>query len=276
MTNLEERDKNDKHIGERYGRLVIIGVDRRQSHKRYTCLCDCGRTTYQRLDNLRNNTVVSCGCYHKEKAADEKFKHGYTRERLYKVWSGMKQRCDNPNHKAYSQYGGRGIKVCEEWSNDYVSFREFMLTHGYDPEAPFGECTIDRIDNDGDYCPENCRVISVQEQQVNKGDVFSFILDGKRTTISGAGRMNGISRGGIQNRLRRGMTLEEAINLPLRKPKTYKIAETERTLREWAEIMGVTWSVLYGKLETRSFEDIYEEWKGNGKLKVKNYKKKKA
>lgn len=267
--NLEEKDKNDKHIGERYGRLVIIGVDRRQKHKRYRCLCDCGRVTYQRINVLRNKSVVSCGCYHREMAANEKFKHGYARERLYKVWSGMKQRCDNPNHKAYGQYGGRGIRVCEEWSKNYVSFREFMLTHGYDPEAPFGECTIDRIDNDGDYCPENCRVVSVQEQQVNKGDVFSFILDGKRTTISGASRSKGISRSGIQWRMRKGMTLNEAINRPLREVRTYEAEGQVHTLKEWAEIMRVTQNVIYGRLITHSFEEIYNDWKEKGNLEVK-------
>lgn len=258
-------------IGKRFGRLVVIGEDYNKKTKRYKCVCDCGNISYPTKSSLVRGITKSCGCLQKEVMAKEKYKHGYSYERLYQVWSGMKQRCVNPNHVAYSQYGGRGIKVCDEWMNNYVSFREFMLTHGYDPEAPFGECTIDRINNDGDYCPENCRVISVQEQQINKGDVFSFMLDGQRMTISGVALTKEITRSGIQYRLKKGMSLEDAINTPLRKDKTYEADGQVRTLKEWSGIMGVTVNVIYGRLLTHSFQEIYEEWKSSG-LKVKENK----
>lgn len=258
-------------IGKRFGRLVAIDFAYDKGRNKIRCLCDCGNIAYPTKTALIKGYTKSCGCLQKEVAANEKYKHGFAHERLYHVWDGMKQRCVNPNHIAYHQYGGRGIKVCKEWTDNYVVFREFMLTHGYDPEAPFGECTIDRIDNDGDYCPENCRVISVQEQQINKGDVFSFILDGQRTTISGAARMRGITRSGIQYRLKKGMSLEEAINTPLRKDKTYEAEGQVHTLKEWSEIMGVTVNVIYGRLLTHSFQEIYEEWKSSG-LKVKENK----
>ena len=258
-------------IGKRFGRWTVLeeAPSTDPSQPKFWCLCDCGTKSAVYMYSLLSNKSRSCGCLQRETASKTSFKHGYRNERLYNVWDGMKQRCNNSNHIAYNQYGGRGIKVCEEWSNNYVSFREFMLNNGYDPEAPFGACTIDRIDNDGDYCPENCRVISVQEQQVNKSDVFSFILDGKRTTISGAARDKGLSRGCIEWRLNKGMSLDEAINTPLRKIKTYEADGQVHTLKEWAEIMGVTQNIIYGRLFTHSFEEIYNEWKKNGSLKVK-------
>ena len=234
------------------------------------CLCDCGNKKIIRKDQLLNNSIVSCGCYQREKSKEANIKHGYYKERLYHVWDGMKQRCYNPNHVAYEKYGGRGIIVCDEWKNDYVKFREFMLSHGYDPEAPFGACTIDRIDNDGNYCPENCQIISVQEQQNNKSDVFSFMFNGKKTTKSGVARSRGISRGCIQGRLRRGWTLEDAINKPLEKCKKFSINGESHLLSEWAKIFGVPVYIIQGRLKTHTLEEIYNEWKEKGKLETKS------
>jgi hypothetical protein len=89
-------------------------------------------------------------------------------ERLYNVWNGMKTRCINPNAKSYRAYGGRGITVCDEWLHNFPAFQEWAITHGYDETAPFGECTIDRIDVNGNYEPSNCRWVSMEVQQTNK------------------------------------------------------------------------------------------------------------
>ena len=94
--------------------------------------------------------------------------HGGINDRLYEVWGSMKKRCNNPNDKSYKNYGGRGIKVCKEWNENYLSFKKWAYKNGYDENAPHGECTIDRINVNGNYEPNNCRWISNAEQQKNK------------------------------------------------------------------------------------------------------------
>lgn len=259
-------------VGRRFGRLVVedVKIDLNGGGEMLVCLCDCGNQIVTRKRNVLAGKSKSCGCLQKEIARKINYKHGCSHERLYHVWDGMKQRCNNPNHAAYKNYGGRGIKVCEEWEKDYTKFREFMLVNGYNPEAPFGECTIDRINNDGDYCPENCRVISVQEQQNSKSDVFSFILDGKRTTVTGAARTCGKTRSCIQYRLAHGWSLDKALEEPLRKDMTFEANKEVHTIKEWAQILGVTDSVIRGRLQTHTIQEIVDEYNKNGFLKVNN------
>ena len=96
--------------------------------------------------------------------------HNGSKERLYGVWIDIKKRCYNPKYKQYKDYGGRGIQMCDEWRNSYSAFRNFALNNGYDPNAKFGQCTIDRIDVNGDYCPENCRFVDMKVQRHNRRD----------------------------------------------------------------------------------------------------------
>ena len=258
-------------IGKRFGRWTVLeeAPSDNPSQPKFWCICDCGNKSSVYMYSLLSGRSRSCGCIQKEEASKVNYKHGFYKERLYHVWDGMKQRCNNPNHVAYSNYGGRGISVCEEWSNDYTKFREFMLAHGYDPGAPFGECTIDRIDNDGNYCPENCRVISAQEQQNGKSNVFSFILDGKRTTISGAARMRGKTRSCLQYRLSHGWNLEEAIEEPVREAVKLEANGECHTIKEWTNILGVSDNVLRGRLQRHSMQEIVDEWTREGKLRVR-------
>ena len=103
-----------------------------------------------------------------EKIAEVSKKHGKSRKsRLYNVWVGMRQRCNDKNHKSYKNYGGRGIRVCEEW-DDFESFEAWALDNGYDKDAPYGECTLDRIDVNGNYEPSNCRWVDAATQARNK------------------------------------------------------------------------------------------------------------
>ena len=125
-------------IGKKFGRLLIEDEEKVSGRAMLKCLCDCGKRIVTRRDAVLSGKSKSCGCLQREKAKEVNYKHGYYKERLYNVWAGMKQRCGNPNHVAYNNYGGRGIKVCKEWSSNYVAFREFMLANGYDPEALLG------------------------------------------------------------------------------------------------------------------------------------------
>lgn len=126
------------------------------------CKCDCGKETKVLKDNFLRGHTKSCGCAHGEM-------HPNRIDRLYKnVYKAIIQRCYDPNSKGYKNYGGRGIRMCDEWKNSYNAFQKWALSNGYDPDAPRGECTIDRIDVNGDYEPSNCRWVDMRVQLANQ------------------------------------------------------------------------------------------------------------
>ena len=168
--------------GRKFGRLTAIKIDPKRSKgdgAYWECLCDCGGKTTVIASSLKSGNTRSCGCLHREqlnnidRSAISHKKHGAfikqkQVERLYSVWKGMKARCYQKNHSAYKYYGGRGIEVCEEWKNDYAAFRSWAMNNGYKPNGDVGECTIDRIDNNGNYEPNNCRFVPMSVQNTNK------------------------------------------------------------------------------------------------------------
>ena len=175
---------NEDITGRRFGRLTVLyqGEDaitpsNGKHIQRYMCLCDCGNTKLIRKYHLTRGLILSCGCLHRENLGEYRKKHGYShKERLYGVWLNMKERCRNPKNNHYKSYGGRGISVCDEWSNDYLAFRSWSLNHGYAEEVRLSgrnNLTIDRIDVNGNYCPENCRWITNKENCLNKRNTLS-------------------------------------------------------------------------------------------------------
>lgn len=149
--------------GLRYGRLLVL---RRDHGKYYECLCDCGKTKLVNADHLGKDTN-SCGCLRKEVSAARHYKHGETNTRLHDLWCTIRERCNNPQGTEHNVYHDRGIRMCEEW-NDFTVFRDWALANGYDPNAPRGATTIDRIDNERGYSPGNCRFVTLAENIRNK------------------------------------------------------------------------------------------------------------
>ena len=156
--------------GQRFGRYVVLeraGADNYRNAL-WLCRCDCGSERIVRGTDLRTGVIVSCGCYHREIVKDLMTTHGRSRTRLYAVWDGMNNRCFRHTAMCFEHYGGRGITVCDEWRYNFKAFYDWAMANGYDENAPRGQCTIDRIDNDKGYSPDNCRWITHQEQQLNK------------------------------------------------------------------------------------------------------------
>ena len=160
-----KRLNQDEEIGKKYGRLTVIEFINPNEHSssklKARCICDCGKENIVRLSNLRSNAVRSCGCM----MGDNNRKHDLTREhsKLVYVWEQMMRRCYNPQVERYKDYGGRGIDVCEEW-RDIKNFANWALSKGYRE----GIDSIDRINNDKGYSPENCRLADKFTQASNK------------------------------------------------------------------------------------------------------------
>lgn len=164
---------------------------------------------------LKTGHTQSCGCYGFEIAREATTKHLKSDTRLYWVWHGMKQRCENPNSDSYKAYGGRGIKVCEEWSNDFVPFYEWAMANGYDENAPHGECTIDRIDNNKGYSPDNCRWITIKEQANNKQQSVWVEINGESKTVKTWCDIYKINYGCVMHRIHHmGWDAVKAITTP--------------------------------------------------------------
>ena len=155
--DLKELGKRTENlINQKFSKLTVIefvGIDKNKKAK-WLCECECGNTTITNTHNLKSGNTTSCGC------SRTKFKQNIPR--LYRIWNGMKTRCSNPNKKEYKNYGGRGIKVCDEWVK-YENFYNWAINNGYKHHL-----TIERINNNGNYEPSNCTWITIQEQQKNK------------------------------------------------------------------------------------------------------------
>lgn len=172
----------------------------------WECVCDCGNKCTVRGTCLKRGETKSCGCWRKEASLHRTFAEGYTsRDRLSlrDTWYGILRRCEDPDNPAYHRYGGRGIKVCKEWHNHLV-FRDWAIKNGYRRGME-----IDRINNDGDYCPENCHFVTPRENANNRANTVKVEYNGEMMPISYVAEKVGISRQMLYRRVKRGVCKED-------------------------------------------------------------------
>ena len=206
--------------GQKFGKLTVLsraenGKDRKS---RWLCLCDCGNKKVVSGRYLRMGNTTSCGCFQREKArkvGKSNAVHGYSHSRLYVIWDGMLRRCNNQKAPRYSDYGGRGIRVCIEWECDFMKFREWALSNGYGDEL-----SLDRIDVNGNYEPSNCRWATSTEQANNSRSNRMLTFSGKTQTMKQWADEYGINYGTLISRLDRSRwPIEKALMTPVRKLK---------------------------------------------------------
>lgn len=203
--------------GQKFGRLTVKerAENSKQNRARWKCICDCGREVIVEGQHLRSGVTKSCGCYQRECAAKANIKHGGSQTRLYTIWENIKKRCYNKNTEHYSDYGGRGISMCESWKNSFESFKDWALENGYS-----GNLTIDRIDFNGNYEPSNCRWVTIKEQANNKRNNILLTHNGETKTIAQWAEEVGLKRRTIRARIDQyGWTIEEALFTPVGQPR---------------------------------------------------------
>jgi len=202
-------------VGQRFGRWTVIGEPFTEFRKdpAVLCRCTCGTERVVVIYSLRSGNSKSCGCYKDEMTSKRRKKHGYAGTRIYKAWRDMMLRCYKENHKSFHNYGGRGIKVCPEW-HTFLDFKEWSFSHGYG-----NGLSIDRINNDGDYEPRNCRWTDwgTQCRNTRRSRLITALGETKSVIEWSEDPRCSLSKNGLLYRLNQGMKPEVAITMPSRR-----------------------------------------------------------
>lgn len=215
---------DESYIGTKKNFLTARGFTRLPNGRRaFLCECDCGNMKAVEPTQWEQGIVKSCGCKHDELQRESSTTHGHSGDRLYKVYVGMKQRCYNKNSTNYMNYGGRGIRICQEWLDDFMNFYQWAMKNGYDYNAERGECTIDRIDVNGNYEPSNCRWVSEDIQTNNRRPRKEwkprmkkmYEYNGRKCSLTELCDSFNTSSSAVYYRMNKlGMTLEQALKTP--------------------------------------------------------------
>lgn len=234
--------------GQKFGRLSAVKY---LGNRNWLFSCDCGNEKIINGYAVRSGQTKSCGCYISEKTTERSTKHKMSRSRLYRIYASMKQRCFDEKSESYSRYGGRGITICDEWlGNDGAGkFMEWALANGYDENAPSGQCTIDRIDNNGNYCPQNCRWVNMDIQAKNKSKP-QITICGETHSLKEWSNMTGLSTSTLRQRIKAGWKDEEIIYTPKEEGRTERLVHPcskiityngeTHNLVEWSKICGIS------------------------------------
>lgn len=196
--------------GKRFGRIVAIEPSKEiatNKSKKWICKCDCGTVKEIRSSDLRFGKVTSCGCWKDEKTSKRFKTHGKSNTLIYNIWTSMKGRCYRKTSKDYPNYGGRGIRICDEWKDSFMNFYNWSVANGYEERL-----TIDRIDPNGNYEPSNCRWIENEKQALNRRNSKYYEYDGLSLSAREWSEKLNINYNTMRDYLNRDMTVEEILN----------------------------------------------------------------
>ena len=188
-------------VGKRFGKLTVIEKLKANSHGEMTwlCVCDCGNTKVTTSNKLTHGYTIQCKRCKHYVAGEHIKRHGLTSSKLWNTYYGMKYRCNDPKCPLFYRYGGRGIKMCEEWEKSFVAFANWAQANGFDDKL-----TLDRVDNDGNYCPENCRWATVTEQANNRSTNRMVTVNGVSDTLANWVRKTNATYGYVRDKLDAG------------------------------------------------------------------------
>lgn len=240
--------------GQTFGRWEVLGrgEDRispnaKRVYRMWTCRCSCKKHTVKDVYefNLLNGKSNSCGCLNSEKTVERNKTHMLSNTRLYSIWSNIKKRCNNKNDPRYSSYGGRGINVCAEWSNNFLSFYTWAISNGYKDNL-----SIDRIDNNKGYSPNNCKWSTNQEQSNNRRSNHNININGTTKTLTEWSKQFGIDNDLVSYRIKHGWSPEKALFTPVYKGKAVVVEDDNKnsttypSAREAARNLNVSPSTI--------------------------------
>lgn len=202
-------------IGKKFNMLTVVSQEPTVNYvKKFKCLCECGNYTVVEKSRLVNGATKSCGCLIKKRSAERFRIHGDNtskgQTRLYRIWHNMKQRCANKKNDSYKRYGGRGITFCDEWK-EYRIFKEWALKSGYEDHL-----FLDRKDNGGPYCPENCRWVTSEIQMNNTRRNVFVEYKGEKMSIAQLAKKYNLKYSTLQTRITKlGYSVEKAVETPM-------------------------------------------------------------
>ena len=243
--------------GRKFGKLTVISEAKDlHGHLVWNCVCECGKNNKKPIFGyaLKHGIRTHCGCEGRSRFSNRT--HGKSETKLYKVWSSMKHRCLNPNDQYFFNYGGRGISVCKEWLS-FEPFNEWAMGNGYAKGL-----TIERIDNDGNYFPENCTWIPKTEQSSNTRKCVMLTYGGKTMNLTRWAKELGVPFPLLQGRKKRGWSDEKTIVTPA-VPKCFAHGKkltfcgVTKSGSGWARELGISISAIHRRLEKHgSIEEV--------------------
>lgn len=252
---IEGHDSKEDLTGQIFGRLTVLGKDPDNSEN-YICQCSCENHTIKSIYgyNLTKGLTQSCGCLQKEIAGNTQRTHDMSHTRLYKTWQGIKAKCYTSTDKHYNDNGALGIRMYEDWINDFQAFYDWAMTTNYDEDT---YNLIDRIDKSKDWEPSNCQWLTLKEKANRKTNNVFYTYKGKSQNLNDWAIELGVKRLTLYARIhRQGMTIEEAFETPVsgegspsdKKAKRYKYNGETHTLREWSEIYNIDLKKLQNRI----------------------------